>query len=414
MTRPGRRLVARTRRLDAEVDLLAVAGESGVLFERERRGLAGRGEALRVDLPGGDPAAAAAAWATAVADVEVDDAVGLPGTGPVAFGALPFDRSAPGSLVVPALVVGRAEDGTRWITTLSADGAEPPAVPATDEPPAESSLDPGEVRVRPGRPAAEWCAAVAAARERIREGRLTKVVLAREVVVEAERPWSRHALLTRLRSGYPTCWLTSVDGMVGASPELLLSRRGDIVRSHPMAGTARRGADPTADARLAAALLGSTKDRVEHQITIDMVHDTLLPWCSYVDSEPEPSVVAMANVQHLATLMEGRLSHPPASVLELVAALHPTPAVCGDPRDAALEVIAELEGADRGRWAGPVGWVDAEGNGEWAVGIRSADLHGGRAQVLAGVGVVADSEPDAELAETRAKLQALLGSLLRP
>lgn len=408
------RLVARTRRLDAEVDLLAVAGDHGVLFERERRGLAGRGEALRIDLPGSDAAGAAAAWAAAVERIEVDDEVGVPGTGPVAFGALPFDRSAPGSLVVPALVVGRADDGTRWITTVSPEGGEPPAVPPTDELPAESEVDPGQLLVRAGRPAAEWCEAVAGARDRIRAGGLTKVVLAREVVVEAERPWSRHVVLTRLRTAYPTCFLTSVDGMVGASPELLLSRRGDIVRSHPMAGTARRGADPTTDARLAAALLASDKDRVEHQITIDMVHDTLLPWCSYVDSEPEPSVVAMANVQHLATLMEGRLSHPPASALELVSALHPTPAVCGDPREAALEVISDLEGADRGRYAGPVGWVDGTGDGEWVVGIRSADLDGRRARVFAGVGVVADSDPEAELVETRAKLQALLGALLRP
>jgi isochorismate synthase EntC len=188
------------------------------------------------------------------------------------------------------------------------------------------------------------------------------------------------------------------------------------VRSHPMAGTAPRGGDPTTDQRLAATLLASTKDREEHQITIDMVHDTLLGWCSYLDYEAEPSVVAVANVQHLATLVEGRLSRPAPSVLELVAALHPTPAVAGWPRDRAVRWIVEHEGFDRRRYAGTVGWTDGEGNGTWAVAVRCAELasDGTEARVFAGNGIVADSDPSAELAETRAKLQALLAAIVRP
>ena len=201
--------------------------------------------------------------------------------------------------------------------------------------------------------------------------------------------------------------------MLGASPELLVSRRDDVVRSHPLAGTAPRGGDPTTDARLAARLLASTKNREEHQITIDEVHETLLPWCSYLDSEAEPSIVPVANVQHLGTLVEGRLSDPAPSVLELVRALHPTPAVCGRPRDPALALIDEIEELDRGTYAGPVGWVDRQGNGEWAVGIRSAAIDGPVARLRAGNGIVADSDPQAELAETQAKLQALLGVLIR-
>jgi isochorismate synthase len=213
---------------------------------------------------------------------------------------------------------------------------------------------------------------------------------------------------------YPSCMLFAVGGFVGASPELLVARTGDLVRSHPMAGTAPRSADPSTDARLAADLLASAKDQVEHRYTIDMVHDTLLPWCSYLDEEAQPSIVAMANVQHLATLVEGRLSSPPASALELMRALHPTPAVNGSPRAAALELIERYEGIDRGRYAGPVGWVDAQGNGEWAVGIRSAEIDGTTARLFAGVGVVADSDPELELAETRAKFQAVLNAILRP
>jgi len=193
-----------------------------------------------------------------------------------------------------------------------------------------------------------------------------------------------------------------------------VSRAGDVVRSHPKAGTAARGGDPSTDARLAAALLASTKDREEHQITIDMVHDTLLNWCSYVDYEAEPSIVPVANVQHLATLVEGRLSQPAPSVLELVDALHPTPAVCGSPRDAALAFIRANEGFDRGRYAGAVGWVDGRGNGSWAVSLRCADLDGSTARLYAGNGIVADSDPTTELAETRSKLQAMLSALVRP
>jgi menaquinone-specific isochorismate synthase len=181
-----------------------------------------------------------------------------------------------------------------------------------------------------------------------------------------------------------------------------------------MAGTAPRGGDPTTDQRLAASLLASTKDRQEHQITIDMVHDTLLPWCSYLDYEAEPSVVAVANVQHLATMVEGRLSQPAPSVLELVAALHPTPAVAGWPRDEAVAWISEHEGFDRRRYAGTAGWVDSRSNGTWAVSVRCAEIDGSTARVWAGNGIVADSDPATELAETRSKLQALLSAIVRP
>jgi menaquinone-specific isochorismate synthase len=248
----------------------------------------------------------------------------------------------------------------------------------------------------------------------MRSGALDKVVLAREVLVEADAAIDVLPVLERLRAGYPSAFVYSLDGFVGASPELLVSRTGDIVRSHPMAGTTARTGDPTADARLAASLLASAKDRAEHQVTIDTVLDAVLPFCSYVDSEPQPSIVSLANVQHLASMVEGRLSSPPASVLALVEALHPTPAVCGFPREAARAAIARLEGFDRGRYAGAVGWVDRTGNGRFAVSIRCAEIAGATARLVAGNGIVADSDPATELAETRAKLQALLGALVRP
>ena len=398
-------LTATTRRLDGDVDLLAMAGPDGVLFERGRAGLAGRGVAVRVPVADADEA---------LASIAVDDEVGLPGCGPVGFAALPFLRSTWGSatVVVPSVIWGRSDDGTRWVTTIGAgDVAVPPPVPL----PSHRAAAPGAVRVAPTLPAADWCDLVAAATSAITvsAGRLEKVVLAREIVVEADAPFDRTAVLARLRTMYPGCFVTSVDGFVGASPELLVGRAGDIVRAQPMAGTAPRGGDPATDSRLAASLLASATYRHEHQVTIDDVHDTLLAWCSYVDFEPEPSVVAVANVQHLATLVEGRLSRPAPSVLELVRALHPTPAVNGRPREAATAWIVEHEGFDRGRYAGTVGWVDANGNGQWAVSVRCAEVDGRRARLFAGNGIVADSDPDMELAETQAKLQALLSALVR-
>jgi len=381
-------------------------------FSSPRRTLTGSGEALRIELP--------APWtdhvelvAEALAGFEVDDEVRAPGTGPVAFGALPFDRDAGASLVVPEVVHGVTAEGARWTTTVQGTADRPCATSRHDRATEPDHAPVGEVTIRSTRSPADWCAAVRAATERIAAGGLTKVVLARELELRADRAFDPVEVLERLAERHPTALRFLVDGFVGASPELLVSRVGEVVRAQPMAGTAARTGEPEADQRRAAELLASEKNRVEHQITIDVVHDTLLPWCSYLDAEPAPTVVQAGPVQHLATLVEGRLSRPAPSVLELVAALHPTPAVGGWPRDPAIELIGELEGADRGRYAGPVGWVDAEGNGAWAVGIRSVQLAGPVARLFAGVGVVADSDPAAELAETRAKARTLLEVLVQ-
>lgn len=419
----AQRLVATTTRLDDDVDLVAFAGDDGAVFEAPDHGLAGRGEAVRIPLPTG--AARASDGAGVVADAlsafEIDDEVARPGTGPVAFVAVPFDDRAEACALVPSVIVGRASDGTRWLTRIGPRAhAGTEAVPAvgagaTGQPAAgEPGVGPSHFTITSSRPPEDWCAAVAAARERIRGGELDKVVLARELVVEADEVISAAAVLRRLRAGYPSAYRFSIDGFVGASPELLVSRSGDIVRSQPMAGTAPRSGDPTADARLAASLLASAKDQSEHRITIDAVLDTLLPFCSYVDAEAAPSVASVANVAHLATLVHGRLSSPPASGLALALALHPTPAVGGAPRAAALALREELEQLDRGRYAGPVGWVDAAGNATFAVAVRSAELDGRRARLFAGGGMVADSDPVAELAETRAKFEAMLNAIVRP
>lgn len=400
--------------LGEPIDPVAVGARTGLLWAGDGVALAGVGErcVIGVDRPG----------AVAVAQSELarlgerggavaGEAARRP---PVAFGALAFDPEAPGELIVPRLVVGVDQDGTGWVSGW-ADGPddaveEVRALAATA--PVGPHRPPAPVSVVSSVPAPVWRDdVVGEARRRIRSGELRKVVLAREVTVTAPAPIDRGAVIAGLRRRFPSTNVFAVNDFIGASPELLVGRSGDEVRAHPLAGTAARAAAAAVDAEVIATLVASTKDQWEHRITIEWFLRTLLPYCSFVDAEPEPSVVTLANVHHLGTRVRGRLSSPAASVLELVAALHPTPAVGGEPQDRALALIDELEPGDRGRYAGAVGWVDGAGNGSFAVAIRSAVLDGARARLWAGVGVVADSDPEAELAETEAKLGAMLSVL---
>lgn len=401
-------LTARTVAVPAaEVDLLAFAGDEGVLFERDGCGLAGRGVALRVE---------AATAVETLAAINAVDEVGRPGCGPVAIGALPFHRAVEATLVVPREIVGRAPDGTAWRTTISVTGADGsddlgPLHPRSAE---GRPRPPDDFRLTAARPHDEWLAVIADAIDTIGRGPLRKVVVAREVTVVANRPILPVDVLGRLRALYPSCMLFSVEGFVGASPELLLARTGRDIRAQPMAGTIPRSGNPTVDARLAAGLLASEKEREEHALVVEEVAAVLAAHCSSLDVPATPSIVPLRNVSHLGTLLTGRLSGDAPSALALATLLHPTPAVAGTPTPDALAYIAAVEGLDRGRFAGPVGWVDARGDGEWAVGVRSAELDGCRARLFAGVGVVADSVPEAELAETQLKLQALLAAVVRP
>lgn len=422
-------LIARTRVLDNDVDLVALCRDEDFVVSSNNVGITGIGVVLRIPVPRSSGSIAARAVNEALSSIEVDDEVQRPGTGAVAIGAFPFAPRVNGELIVPRIALGRAEDGTCWITTISTIGEEPSpeetntilrrsAVRGSGfSRDAEfQTIDdaPSSFDIHPLRTPDSWCSSVAAATQRLASGEGQKVVLARGIEIVTDQPVRPSVVLSHLRRSFPYSHLFCVDGFVGASPELLVQRSDAIVRAHPMAGTAPRSGDPEADARLGASLLSSTNTRDEHRHTIAMVHDTLLPWCSYLDEEAEPSIVALANVQHLGTRLEGRLSEPIASVLELVGALHPTPAVGGMPRDVALTMINELEGLERGRYAGPVGWVDGQGNGTWIVGIRSAQINDRSTIAYAGVGIVADSVPETELAETRAKLQTLLGAIVRP
>ncbi len=261
---------------------------------------------------------------------------------------------------------------------------------------------------------ADWEATVAAAVEAITAGALDKVVVAREVLVQCNRPIVVHDVLDRLRTLYPGCMVFSVDGFLGATPELLVERRDDAVRCHPLAGTYPRSGDPAVDRQLAAKLLASPKERREHRYAVDQIADVLHPLCRELAVPEAPVVLPLRNVVHLGTDIRGRLDEPAPTALELAALLHPTPAVGGTPTVSALDWLAEHENLDRGRYAGPVGWVDSRGDGSFAVGIRSAEVSGANARLFAGVGVVEGSDPRTELIETQLKLQALLAALVRP
>ena len=399
-------LRAVTRQLRPDVDLNDIARGDGYLFVRDGVGIAARGVAARVPVDEVEATLSA---------IKHDDDIAAPGAGPIALGSLPFMPGAPAELIVPRLVVGKGPGGERWLTVIDGDDLPPIDGDAELAPPPTPSATAASFTIGPGVAVETYLAAVAAARDAVRDGRLDKAVIARDVIIDSDRPLDVHGILLRLRASFGSSYRYSIDGFIGASPELLVERRGDQVRSHPLAGTAPRTGDPTTDAQLAANLMASVKDQIEHRVVIDVVYDALIGLCSYLDWQTEPSIVTVANVQHLGTPMEGRLSSPAPSALELARLLSPTPALGGHPRREALALIAAVEGFERGRYGGTVGWVDADGNGTWAVAIRCAELSADRrrARLFAGGGIVAGSDPERELAETQAKLQAMQSAIVR-
>ncbi|WP_106401875.1 isochorismate synthase [Actinocorallia populi] len=395
-------LTVRTVPVDGPVDLIArLPHPSALAWVRHDAGLVGWGEAARIEVPGGDDRFG---WArrrlTALfRDALVDDPLGMPGTGPVAFGSFGFDpKNDESVLIVPRVVLGW-RDGRAWHTTIG-DGVDPLTLVRPLEEPAGLEWSGGSLGEE------QWGRAVESAVRSIRGGALGKVVLARDVRVRAEGPIDARVLLRRLAERYPECYTFAVDGLVGATPELLVRRFGGRIESLVLAGTTPRGTDEDEDRELGRALLNSGKDRGEHAYAAEMVREALRPLCVELDVPSVPELLRLANLQHLATPVSGRLAGE-RSVLDVLAALHPTPAVCGTPTGEAMELIRELEEMDRSRYAGPVGWVDARGDGEWGIALRCAQLEGDRARLFAGCGIVAGSTAQGEIAETRTKFGAM-------
>jgi len=392
-------LRSRTVRLPVAPDLLdvlpALAGAS--VWVRGGDGFIAWGDAARIDPGAGEDrfVRAASELRALFGAAQSDDEVVRPGTGPLALMSFTFDPMSEGSrIVVPAFVIGRAADAA-WITvTAPADGLAPSPVVSSGSSGWSSS---GE---------REFTQAVVRARSEIRARWLAKVVLARTETTHAASPFDVRAIVRALASAFPQCFTFAFEGLVGASPEMLVRRIGSTVESLVLAGTARRGETPAQDEGFGAALVASEKERSEHSFAADSARDVMELVCSDLKVDAEPWLLRLANVQHLATSLRGELTES-LSALEIAGKLHPTAAVCGVPSTDALAIIRSYEGFERGRYAGPIGWMDARGDGEIALAIRCAEIDGADARLFAGNGIVAGSDPDAELAETKLKLRAM-------
>jgi isochorismate synthase len=368
-----------------------------------------------------------------VRDRIADEPPGLPaGAGPVWLGGCAFAPEGgasphwssfpPALLTLPELTLARV-GSTTYLTICAVGGPGDAADELDQRLGARVSslraerlpmLDPhptAEAQIASAAPPERFERAVADATARIGAGELEKVVLAREVTVEAAAAYDAAAIFGALRELFPSCFCfccgTPEAAFLGASPELLVRRRGASAATVGLAGSTRRSADPAVDDHLGEQLRQSAKDRSEHEIVVRRIVRSLSPYAVWVEAGTEPGLVKVANIQHLGTPIHAQLAEP-RSAVELAGLLHPTPAVGGEPRAAALDVMSELEGLDRGWYAGPVGWMDAAEDGEFCVAIRSALLRDRTAHVFAGNGIVADSDPAAELAETEVKLGALL------
>lgn len=349
------------------------------------------------------------AFAAFAQHATINDSVGVPGGGLIAFASFTFSATAGTKFRVPQVMVGRRE-GVTWQTVITVDGREPAEPPvgkgadltrgAHHQPKFAGSTNPD----------IHWLDAVEKAREAIRANQLEKVVLARDYAVWSYEPFATLPIAARLAARFPTCFTFVFDGLVGATPELLLRINDGAVTSQVLAGTIGRSDDAATDEKLGVTLFASEKDRGEHLLAVTSVADVLAEVTDDLHVPNEPELMRLANVQHLATTLTGTLSRP-LGVLSLLDTLHPSAAVGGTPRDTALEFIAAYEGMPRGRYAAPIGYVTPDGDGEFGIALRCAEISGAKARLFAGVGVVADSLPEAELAETHLKLLAMQQAL---
>nr|WP_231923956.1 isochorismate synthase [Microcella alkaliphila] len=418
---PAVRLRAVTTVVALDGPLMGFADPAHPLVALRRGdGIVGIGEVWRGEFRGASRFAdAARTWRTLADAAEVADPVHRAGSGLVAFGSFAFadDSGAASVLVVPETIVGR-RDGVAWVTRISVTGtgeqsADAEPVPGAGRLPAETPI--GE-RPRATLAAAtlsrdDFVATVGRAIERIRAGDVEKVVIARDATASIPADADRRAIVTELAEAYPDTLAFAVDGLIGASPETLVSVHAREASARVLAGSTARGADAAEDAAAATQLATSQKDLDEHEFAVQSVLKAVRPHVTAVTASEAPFTLKLPNLWHLATDVELELAED-SSGLDLVAALHPTAAVAGSPTDAALALIAELEPFDRGRYAGPVGWIDQDGDGEWVIALRCARIDDdGMLVAHAGAGIVIDSDPVAELAETRMKFRPIADAL---
>lgn len=402
--------------------------DDSLMWARRGEGVIGFGQVARFESTGPARFALARQWWEAVsAAAEVSDPLDVPGTGLIAFGAFAFSYSSSyaSRLIVPKIVVGRDEDCS-WITYTVADpdaelslaAAEAELAELLEDYSAEHELGTGVDRLVAGQISeAGYMDSVRHGVARIEAGEVTKLVLARDAVAELAAPIAVAQVLRQLALRYSDCWTYSVDGLIGATPEMLVRVRGEIAEARVLAGTLDRATAPAGDSSYAHRMLvEDEKQRHEHQLAIDSLTEQLGPLASGMDAPAEPFVLQLPNVWHLASDVKASLAHRPdgsvPSVLDLAEVFHPTAAVCGTPTKDAGRILRELEGMDRGPYAGPVGWVDTRGNGEFGIALRGGVIESPTSiRLYAGCGIVAASDPTAELAESWAKMRPMREAL---
>ena len=397
-----------TTRIGEHLPLLDLLPNSAPLsWVRNGEGLVGWGVHATTTVSGKDRFEKAREWwHHQLETFAISDSVHASGSGPVLFTSFSFDRNEESVLVIPQVVVGQ-KGLQSWITSIGNTGQ--PTLPESSP-----SLSTGEFTYSDGSISTDsWKERVALAIARIEKSSVEKVVLARELVVTTEKDIDARPILTKLATEYPSTWTFAVDGLVGATPELLLRLSRGMVTSRVLAGTIPKTGDDEKDLALAASLARSSKDLEEHEYAVRSVAEALEPFCSSTNVPESPFVLHLANVMHLATDVTGALTETKQRVdaFSLLKSLHPSAAVCGTPRNIAFDIIDEIEGMNRGRYAGPVGWIDASGDGELGIALRTGKISGKEIRIYAGCGIVAGSNPEKELEESNAKMIPMRSAL---
>ena len=389
-----------TTRLGEHLPLLELLPDSApVSWVRGGDGLVGWGSYASTKVSGPNRFNDARTWwHKQLETLSISDSVHASGTGPILFTSFSFDENEESVLVIPEVIVGM-RNGSSWITWIG-DQAQPKLVESAQYL-EDAEYNWGDGSISP----AEWQIRVAQAINEIESTKLEKVVLARDLKVSSHRAIDPRKILRNLSSEYPSTWIFAVDGLIGATPELLLRLSRGMVTSRVLAGTIRKTGDDENDLALAASLARSSKDLEEHEYAVRSVAEALEPFCTSTNVPDSPFVLHLANVMHLATDVTGALIESKKSVdaFTLLEKLHPSAAVCGTPTDIAAQLIRDIEGMSRGRYAGPVGWLDARGDGELGIALRCGQITENEMRIFAGCGIVAGSSPEKELSESNAK-----------
>jgi menaquinone-specific isochorismate synthase len=402
----SRLITAKELGLDEGSAFAELLGSNNSAFISDKQGLIGWGEALKLEATGPNRILDLdTQWRELVSNAGVTNEVNLSGSGLICFGSIAFsDKSQSTSvLVIPNVIVGKHEDKL-WLTTVNTDEDKALDLICFDSTFTSATFEPGQITPD------QYILNVERAVEEIAAKNIEKVVLARDLKASVSESFNINPALRKLEKKFNSCYIYSVDGLFGASPELLVKVERKQFSARVLAGTAGRGTDPGVDQAIGAALFDSPKNRSEHKFAIDSLVSSLEQFTDQIDVDVTPFSFALPNLWHLASDVRALLNSD-ASSLQVVNALHPSAAVAGTPRDKALEVIEAIENVDRGRYAGPVGWLGADGDGVWAIALRGAQLENNVLTAFAGCGIVAESDAQAELAEAVLKFKPIVDAL---